>query len=718
MSTRVVERVDGWSERSFSGGYRELRRLADGDFSGVVRANGAELYMTNGTVVGVRQGSIEDFEEAEGQAFAAPSAALPLLAVMQERSDEVRAKYYTEDTPISEVDRTLSGGFSGFVELSENVLSGDYYLVYHGGRSMSVAFVGNSGRMLDGDEAFETADDEVGIYEVRPVDVEPVEIPESEEEETAGAAAAAGASAGGAATESGAADTDGAEPTDDTGAERGADESATPESTGTAEADAAADGAGAGTAGHPGGGSDTQTAAAPDGAAPAKTDRTDGEGAARASSAAESAPPTEKGGQPEPSPPEGRPEDGSAGDATAAAERTAATESAERAAEFPLETRAVPSLDPELTTPTEDHGGPARADSTAGEPRDDAPTERRSRGGAGNGREPDPEPRERRDPAGATGGESGRVSELREELADRESQIERLEEKLDAERDQREALETDLASVREERDELQAEVERLEAELEEVRAELGAATDAERRLTPSEALSGTDIFVRYGSKGKATLEKARAGEAGREAVHQNLRLEKHTQFDAESAAVGGQRYGAFLEETLAYGFVRWVVMELLFEIRDTGTESGMADLYDALPEVDRAELKGTVAVVAGEGETAQQTFDVVLRDRMGDPLLVADLNDSREAASEGMMEGLITAAEQVGQTEEGFSGAFLVTSSFFEPEALEVASEATAGGLLSRDKRKSFVNLSRKRGYHLCLVEARKGNFSLAVPDL
>jgi hypothetical protein len=159
-------------------------------------------------------------------------------------------------------------------------------------------------------------------------------------------------------------------------------------------------------------------------------------------------------------------------------------------------------------------------------------------------------------------------------------------------------------------------------------------------------------------------------------------------------------------------------MELLFEIRDTGTESGMADLYDALPEVDRAELKGTVAVVAGEGETAQQTFDVVLRDRMGDPLLVADLNDSREAASEGMMEGLITAAEQVGQTEEGFSGAFLVTSSFFEPEALEVASEATAGGLLSRDKRKSFVNLSRKRGYHLCLVEARKGNFSLAVPDL
>ena len=59
-----------------------------------------------------------------------------------------------------------------------------------------------------------------------------------------------------------------------------------------------------------------------------------------------------------------------------------------------------------------------------------------------------------------------------------------------------------------------------------------------------------------------------------------------------------------------------------------------------------------------------------------------------------------------------------MTTSFFEPGALETASEATRGGLLSRNKRKSFVNLSRKRGYHLCLVEARSENFTLTVPEL
>jgi hypothetical protein len=59
-----------------------------------------------------------------------------------------------------------------------------------------------------------------------------------------------------------------------------------------------------------------------------------------------------------------------------------------------------------------------------------------------------------------------------------------------------------------------------------------------------------------------------------------------------------------------------------------------------------------------------------------------------------------------------------VTASFFEPNALETASEATSGGLLSRDKRESFVRLGRKQGYHLCLVEAREGKFHLAVPEL
>ena len=91
MSTRVVDRVDTWDEQSFSGGYRELHELADSEFSGVVRAGGAELYMTRGVAVGLRMGEIEDLENA-GTVYEAPAEALPLLAIMQERNDEVKAK--------------------------------------------------------------------------------------------------------------------------------------------------------------------------------------------------------------------------------------------------------------------------------------------------------------------------------------------------------------------------------------------------------------------------------------------------------------------------------------------------------------------------------------------------------------------------------------------------------------------------------------------------
>jgi len=83
-----------------------------------------------------------------------------------------------------------------------------------------------------------------------------------------------------------------------------------------------------------------------------------------------------------------------------------------------------------------------------------------------------------------------------------------------------------------------------------------------------------------------------------------------------------------------------------------------------------------------------------------------------------MMTDLVQRASRVGETSDTLAGAFLVTESFFEPAALETAEEATSSGLFSRDKRQSFVNLSRKGGYHLCLVEARNQEFHLAVPEL
>jgi hypothetical protein len=861
MSTRVADRVDGWEQRSFSDGYRGLGDLADADFSGVVRAGGADLYMTKGTVVGIEGGAIEDFEGASGTSYRAPSPALPLLAVMQGRSDEVRAKYYTEETPMAEVDRTLSdGGFTGYVELSENVLSGDYYLVYHQGRSMSVAFVGNSGQLVDGDEAFETANDEVGIYEVRPVDVDAIEIPEPDPDQgtdpepgqgvepapdtgaDAGAASPAASEAtdeeaseeavadsrdepdgragavesGTAASDPGEADAtagpeaadepgDRAQPGESTTSERAADRQAgaTGPSTGTdaaggdqpeeagaqrgrPDADGEATDAGRG-ATDPDRGSRAEPADTPDGIGrsggapqpepepnpePRQEPEPDPEPRQEPEpdpeSRQEPEPDPESRQEPEPTPDRGGrdPAAGQGGatqrrgetdEPTPGREPAPADDSPGRASEdagVALETRSVPSLDPERTsegkrgrggTSTGAQSGPSRQRAAGDDPQSEPATPSTAAsgsdartGGAGDDertapdRDPAPAGPEQAGPdtdegTAAVDGEAGRegasgdVAELREQLEERDAELDRLEAELAEETERREELEAEAADLREERDELAAEVERLEAELERVEEEFGVATGASQRLTPAEALEGTDLFVRYRSKNGTTLTDAHGGEGSREDVTENLRLEQHTQFEAAEVAVDGQDYEAFIRSRVEYQFVTWLVEDLLFEVRDSGGAEGLADLYDAVPEVDRAELNGTIAVRYTEDGTeqrGQETFDIVLRDRMGDPLFVADLNDSREGATEGMMERLITAAERVGGSKDTLAGAFLVTESFFEPEALETAAEATKGGLLSRDKRKSFVNLSRKRGYHLCLVEARNQNFHLAVPEL
>jgi hypothetical protein len=810
MSTRVADRVESWEDRPFEGGFRELHELADREFSGVVRAGGAELFMTKGTVVGVRQGSIETFEGATGTVYEAPTPALPLLAVMQDRNDEVRAKYYTEETSISKVDGKLAdGNFTGFIELSENVLSGDYYLVYHQGHSMSVAFVGESARLIDGDDAFEQADGEVGIYQVRPADIEVIEIPEPSEPE---ADPSDSTSAGAAVADTGPDPEEGTEEDEsetETTAPDATDEQSSPASdAGTADSETSPDR----TTETPGDSegmdspasnerqTETVEEASPGPAAedpPAESASTDD---ATPDQETEEQAPSEpsttrserdaRGGDPDRASSQGQTEQdrhpaGGSGTVNNGRQQSASSQDAatgqrgrqnrERTEQEPaqttsgstergqsapagagrdseqpattnrdrraLETRAIPSLDPGRTeTPerTTEAGGRTdspshRQDPQSRQPSRPAGTEQTQTSQTRSEPESEPEseqppeqnesgedPPETQPPA-ASGPDPDRIAELEEEIEDREEEIDQLESQLNSVAGERDNLRQELEEVREERDDLADQVERLETELERLETEFGAATDAERRMTPREALDGTDIFVRYDSKGDATLGKAHDGGVRRSDVDDNLRLEKHTQFDTANVAVGGQTFTEFLEDTLEFQFVEWVIRELLFEIRDTGHSGGLRNLFDAIPKVDRAELNGAVNVVyTEEGQETRTTeaFDVVLRDRMGDPLLVANLNDSREAATEGDMENLVTAAERVGQTSEDFSAAFLVTRSFFEPGALETASEATRGGLLSRDKRRSFVNLSRKRGYHLCLVEARNRNFNLAVPEL
>jgi len=864
-----------------------LHDLADGEFSGVVRAGGAELFMTKGVAVGVRRGSIDSFEDASGTQYVAPTPALPLLAIMQERSEEVRAQYYTEKTALSEVDRTLGdGGFTGYIELSENVLSGDYYLVYHRGRSMSVAYVGNRKELVEGDEAFDLADDEVGIYEVNDVDLDVRDVPSPDGPgDSGGTDAAIGdadspdpgtesadpeADAGTGPSASGAEATDagtdatgdtgvdattgaGVEPTDaDAGAAgdagagaagdagAGAAEDAGADTAGDAVADAA-DGQGVdvGEAGSESTGSseepptagtsadeptDEVTEAEP-GAAPPGGDRrerpaddadggvasggapaggerssagaTDGSGTATDVSSGGSADrrgrseaPQSGGGPPAAS---GTPDDGSArSQAQDSGPRTGITgddaevledeEPTTAGEEAWREATTIPSLDPDRTAEEPPTSGSSserssgqRRQATTGRSGQSASERGQSGSGPtgqsapeGSGRSPGQRSGQgasARTPQPASDGQGSSTQQGRspaaqedvddtfeQEVLEREDRIDRLQQRLsnlEGEREdlvrERNRLAEAVEELEDENETLRAEVRRLEREVEELESasagaggadaaaggageagagsETGAGSEAggSQALDARTALGGTDLFVRYESKSEPTLEDVHGGAVETAAVNENLRLDLHTRFDADAVTVGGEPFREFLEETMGYRFVAWLVRDLPFEIRDTGQQSALRDLYDALPEIDRVEFDGTVELAyqdGGEAVHEEETFDVVVRDRMGEPLVVANLNDSRDPATGRMLVDLQEAASRVKEVNAALVGAFFVTRSFFEPEALETASEATSGSLLSRDSRRSYVKLSRKQGYHLCLVEARGDDLHLNVPEL
>jgi len=122
--------ITGWDAREFSDGFAGLRRLVDRGFSGAVtNGTGWLLFVFEGRVVGTADADLDAFADASGTVYQSPAEVLPVLFAMQEQGGEPRAQYYTNDTSLSEADRKLSqGGFTGYIELSENVLSGDYYV--------------------------------------------------------------------------------------------------------------------------------------------------------------------------------------------------------------------------------------------------------------------------------------------------------------------------------------------------------------------------------------------------------------------------------------------------------------------------------------------------------------------------------------------------------------------------------------------------------------
>jgi hypothetical protein len=682
MQAHTVERVESWDSRPFSGGFRELHELADREFSGAVVADDTWLFMLNGRVIGVFEGDVEDFGDASGTVYEAPHPSVALLFSMQERGGETQAKYYTNDTPLSEAADTLkNANFTGYIELSENVLSGDYYVVYYGGRSMSAAFVGASEELVTGDEAFDLADDEVGVYEVKKSPVNVTELPEPEGEP---AGAAGGAPSGDdSEPEPEESATDDERPrtqSSDAESETAGESAADPTAARSTESPPADDGDDAG----------ATPAARADETEPEPTGTSEDASAASEEQArARSAEPDAGGDEPT--------------DAEVAAARAGSEQGVFDQEEAWRNARSVPTIDPEKSESTD--GGATRSKSAESASAERAKQSQSSAKSASSGA------------SKSTGGKRSTVEKLKRAVKQRDAKLEEAAERIDSLESERSELRERVETLEAERDDLQARADDLEARLEEAAAAGGEEAASATDLAPAAALSDTNLFVRYDSKGKPTLDDL-GPDTDLDAVNQNLRIDHHTQFEAAEATVDGEDYESFLEASAAYRFVSWAVRELPFEIRDAGHTDGLADIYEALPEVDRAELDGTVAVDTEDGATSR-TFDVVLRDRMGDPLVVAELNAEREPVTGEEMGALIEDATAVREGVDGLSAAMYVTASFFEPAALETASEETGGGgFLSRNDKKSFVKVGRKSGYHLCLIEDRNDAFHLTVPEL
>ncbi len=848
MNSRTQERIQRWDSKPFTDGYEQLGRLADRGFSGGITADGAWLFSLNGRIVGIFDGALEDFETASGTIYEAPDPALPLLCSMHERGGEVRANYYTEETPLREVDRTLTdGSFTGYVELSEGVLSGDYYLVYYGGRRMAVAYIGNAERLLTGEEAFERAADEVGLYDVINVSVDVVDIPTRSadaeppaEDRTSGQtgeedrsvseppadAAASSADDGSnservsepepvsespppnppsesASTNAASADTDESTATpmpsadfeiDLTTAGRNDTSEEVTDSRNDTSEEATA-GLGTDPEEDPADLDDLTAADTPPNDQSEATpmpaaDLTSAEPDASESPPATDSEPTAEGEVPQESAVDaddteditfdsdadtvGGVDDlvaayeGDEGDETtdgdepwtlddtrdgreAPSDEGADTHAAtadvhdrrqpdsehqsgtQRPTTPSADTRVVPSVDPENTKPVDESPS---SDRSAGRQRTgtDASTSTPTDTDTGSSATPSssapPEPSD--EPASTDTADRRDTSkpepEPEPETATEEitlepevvaSELDRLNrrvEELTAERDR----------LQSHTDEQEATIARLEAKIEELEAEIERQNDSKSTppagpsLTPDQLFRQTHLFIRYNSRSNPTLERALEGEAAAGDVASNLRLEHHTEFENEGATVDGQPYFEYLQTSLEYRFVDWLVNTLLYEIRNTDRAAEMADLYELLARIDRVDFRGTVSLADDDTPDVPDEvgFDVLVVDKRGKPLVGASITDSRKPVAPTVLESLEAAASAVSANYPTFGAAFAVTSSFFEPGALEVTEQATSGGFLSRSSKLSYVNVSRKQGYHLCLVEARDSGFTLTVPEL
>ena len=749
--------VEDWEDAPFAGGFDGLTALSDSGFDGVVETTETWLFFRAGEPIAVvsdldSNPSLSDldvFENASGTQYTAPNSASATLAAMLALDGEVRGRYFTDDTPLSRVHETLSeGGFTGYVELSENVLSGDYYYVYVDGEVDHVGFVGSSQRLF-GEDAQTRAENEIGIYAVAAVSLpeltlpepapEPVSEPEPEPERTPAAvdSPASGSDSPDLDSDSAA----GPEPSagGDVSSPKSDAESTAAVASDTANSEASEDSEtndpthDPATDTAPAAGTDTPAATAADSASPstaesASTEATetktrDGDDGSDDGSETTDVPTAETADDSEPeSETRSVEEDPSTTAAhsdrsdtrrTADPYPSAASDSSgrrskrhESAGIRGLASHEVPSLDPKQSSHTEPsssqsaHGSVGYASesnhSTQGDQRtarSDASIEQREHEGQAY---------------------EERIETLETELDERDEKIEALEAELDERETDISTLKSELAALRDERDELSARLEAMDG--------TDASASGGPSLFPEDALDGTSLFIREHTRGGATLEDAHGGAEDKAAVTENLRIEFHTTFESDGATVEGEAFEPWLRSSPAYAFAEWLVTELLFEIRSTNAAEGLRPLYDVIPFIDRIGFNESIPVGASsdgsEDEAETQQFDIVAKDKKGNPLIVAHFEQGREPTHADTIGPFVTASSNVCEANETLAAAVAVTSSYFEADAMSTTEEATSSSLLSRSKYRSYVKLSRSNGFHLCLVESRDGTFNMTVPEL
>ncbi|MDR9411404.1 MAG: hypothetical protein RI544_02290 [Haloquadratum sp.] len=625
MEVPVEETIGMWEDRPVETGQAGLLQLQTDEFDGLVEGDrNLRAFYVRGRIVHVAGGTVDELADDTLTAHQADDAGVAMLAAMRTLAPEARARYYTHKTALDAVDETLrSGGFTGYVCLAEQVVSGAYFLVYHNGKRMPVAYVGAARRIVTGQDAFELAADEVGIYEVFPTQIEIRTIDAGPEEVAA------------------------PPPPDPT-----------PE---TPQIDLQLDVTGTSTDAYA--------------------------GASDAMAATEQAPAEVE----EPTP-------ASTSDPTPSEAPTAVDGS-------------VPVSDTAPVEPEAPSGEPATSQSTSVQrPANEAVTSHlQGRLMALEERRRELE-RER--------------DELMREVARVETTVEERDDRitrLTAEYEGTIGEQADTIDAQQRQiEQLQAQVANLEQTVAHQQAELeGEELIETEELPPRAAFEQTNLFIRYRDKAGPSLRDFRMQNAAIGKVRENLAVEYHTHFDAARTTVEGESFEAYLHGATEYRFIQWVTGDLLALIEETGNRGAMGPLFEAVTAIDRVELYGEVsASVATEDEPISRPFDIIARNQVGDPLLVADVNTTPAATTRAMTESMTEKLADLAPAIADIAAGFYVTESFYDPGALQVIADQISGGIIPRTSKRSYVRMGRGRGFHLCLTERRGEQFYLNVPDL